>query len=81
MTIAKFGKIMVVEQVNRLLVILDINETLLYHHRQPNGEYSWLMFRNKLKQFIDSLIASGVHIGLWTGLLSNITYLLCTGLI
>ena len=60
--IAKFKKIVGAVKVNRLLVILDINETLLFQSDDV------LAFRNHLKEFIDALIDSGVHIGLWTGL-------------
>ena len=71
--IAKFKKIVAAPKVNRLLVILDINETLLFQSDDV------LAFRNHLKEFIDALIDSGVHIGLWTGLIvSGLGLLSCS---
>lgn len=60
--ITKFQKIVAAPKVNRLLVVLDINETLLFQNEET------LTFRNHLKSFIDALLDSGVHIGTWTGL-------------
>ena len=63
--IAKFQPLSA-PKINRLLLVLDINETLLFNE-WSNGKYTDLKFRPLLSKFLPWLKTLGVHIGLWTG--------------
>ena len=64
--IAKFQSIIEVKRVRRLLVILDVNETLL-HNEWTNKGYRNLVMRPILGKFLPWLLTLGVDVGLWTG--------------